>query len=87
MFKDPAFVTSLRYFYKEIYKTMERIQWKLISLDLKRMSFLKKCVMKSCSLNALMYGTEYIIYLFSLFLTPLCQGSGYPDAKALLQNN
>lgn len=51
------------------------------------MSFLKKCVMKSCSLNALMYGTEYIIYLFSLFLTPLCQGSGYPDAKALLQNN
>lgn len=37
--------------------------------------------MKSYILNTLVYVTYYIIYLFSLFLTPLFQGSGYPDAK------
>lgn len=37
--------------------------------------------MKSCILNMQVYVTYYIIYLFALFLTPLFQGSGYPDAK------
>lgn len=52
-----------------------------MSFDLKKMSFLKKCAMWSCILNMSVYVTYYIIYLFSLFLTPLFQGSGYPDAK------
>ena len=45
------------------------------------MLLLKQCAMKNCMLNMLVYVTYYIIYLFSLFLTPLFRGSGYPDAK------
>lgn len=42
---------------------------------------LKKPTRKVCVLNPLASEVYHIMYLFSLFLTPLFQGSGYPDAK------